>query len=438
MRPDGLIVPHDRADVGPRLVLAGASLGTGNRGVEALARSVIESIVDDHVDAHLSVLDDGWGVRPAPDLGPDVDLVGVRWSRRLHRPESWARIRLAQALRPSSNVVATRIGAVDALLDISGGDSFTDLYGPARLAAVSAPKRAAIRAGTPLVLLPQTYGPFATARGRRSAERIIRSATIAMARDPWSHEQLVSLAGPDADRARLRQGVDVAFALGVRRPSPEAVTRVEGWAAGVTAGVNVSGLLVQPGAGERFGLAGDYVATMMDLVRRLIRAGARVVFVPHVHAPGGGGESDVLAIQRIREGLTAAERASTDVVPPDLGPAESKWCIAQFDWFVGSRMHATIAALSTGTPAAAYAYSDKTSGVFATCGMSDHVVDARRVAGGAAVEVLMASFLARGATRADLGRRAPAVVEASRAQVRDLLGEIIRWRATGGRVPPIT
>lgn len=435
MSPDGVSGPDARAGAGLRLVLAGASLGTGNRGVEALARSVIGSIVDDA--ALLSVLDDGWGVRPTPDLGPGVDLVGVRWSRRVHRPESWARIRLAQAVRPSSNAAAARIGAADALLDISGGDSFTDLYGPARLAAVSAPKHAAIRAETPLVLLPQTYGPFATARGRRSAERIIRSATIAMARDPWSHEQLVSLAGPDADRTRLRQGVDVAFALQPRRPADEVAAQVEGCTDEVTAGVNVSGLLVEPGAAERFGLAGDHVATMTDLVRRLIGAGARVVFVPHVHAPGGGGESDVIAIQRIREGLSASERSGTVVVPPDLGPAEVKWCIAQLDWFVGSRMHATIAALSSGTPAAAYAYSDKTSGVFATCGMSDHVVDARRVAGGSAVEVLMASFLAREATRAELGRRAPAVVQQSRSQVRDLLSEVAWGRATGGRVPPI-
>lgn len=416
---------------GPRLVLAGAALGNGNRGVEALARSVIGSINRDSPDAVLSIFDDGWGIREAPELGAGAERVGVRWSRRWHRPESWARIRLAQTLGLSTNPVAARIAAADAVLDLSGGDSFTDLYGAARLAAVSAPKQATIRADRPLVLLPQTYGPFTTPRGRRVAERIIRSAALAYARDPWSHEQLVSLAGPDADHTRLRRGVDVAFALEATRPAEEVVEHIEAWTGELTAGVNVSGLLRDAGGRERFGLAGDYIDTMTELVRGLLAAGAQVLFVPHVHEPGGTGESDVAAIRQIRERLTASERARTELVPPDLDAAQLKWCIARCDWFVGSRMHATIAALSTLTPVAAYAYSDKTKGVFETCGTHDQVVDARRTAGSEAVEAIMASFHDRETIRADLAVRAPAVIEQSRAQLRDLLDTIGQWRSNG-------
>lgn len=420
-----------------RLVLAGASLGTGNRGVEALARSVVDSIGGHRADAALTVLDDGWGVRRAPDLGLNASLAGVRWSRRVHRPESWARIRLAQALGSSRNPVAARIATADALLDLSGGDSFTDLYGPARLAAVSAPKHAAIRAGRPLVLLPQTYGPFATTRGRRDAERIVRSASLAFARDPHSHEVLVDLAGADADHTRLRQGVDVAFALRPRRPAEDVAAQVLEWTAGPVVGVNVSGLLLGSDARETFALAGDYLATVTDLVRRLLEAGSLVVFVPHVYSPGGCGESDIVAIRQVRDRLEPAERARTRVVPPELGPSELKWCISQVDWFVGSRMHATIAALSTATPVAAYAYSGKTVGVFDTCGVRDHVVDARRVAGGEAVEVLMGSFGARETTRTDLARSVPAVVRQSQEQVADLLAAVEGWREIGGTAQPI-
>lgn len=422
---------------GLRLVLAGASIGTGNRGVEALALSVIGSIGLHCADTDLSILDDGWGVRAAPELGTHTDLVGVRWSRRWHRPESWARIRMAQTLGDSTNAPAARIAAADAVLDLSGGDSFTDLYGAARLAAVSAPKQAAIRARRPLVLLPQTYGPFATSRGRRDAERIIRSASIAYARDPWSHEQLLSLAGPDSDRTRLRRGVDVAFGLEAQRPPEEVVDEVEGWSGCLTAGVNVSGLLVHSTARKQFGLAGDYIATMTQLVRRLITDGALVVFVPHVHSPDGAGESDMVSIRRIQEGLSESQRSRTRCVPPELDAAEVKWCIAQLDWFVGSRMHATIAALSTLTPAAAYAYSDKTSGVFETSGMHSQVVDARQCTGDEAVEAILASFHDRSAIREDLTARVPTVIEESRAQLRDLLADIGRWRDRGGAAEPI-
>lgn len=426
-RPPSRRVPaavDEHASGGLRLVLAGAAVGNGNRGVEALARSVVDGVQREAPGAHVSLLDDGWGVRDETSgryPAISVELVGVRRSRRWHRPESWAQVRVAQATAPCLNGVARRFRDADAVLDISAGDSFTDLYGPARLLTVTAPKEAALRAGRPLVLLPQTYGPFATAAGRRLAQRFIRSATVAYARDPWSHSQLVRLAGPDVDPSRLRAGVDVAFALEPRRPSADVVELVEALRDGPTAGVNVSGLLQHPSDHARFGIAGDYLATMTGLVQALIDAGAHVVLVPHVHAPGGSGESDIGAIQRVRDGLTASQRGQTTVLPTHLDAAEVKWCISRLDWFMGSRMHATIAALSTTTPAAAYAYSDKTHGVFETCGVSEHVIDARRREGADAVELLMSSWDTRSETKQTLSQHAAATVERAVEQLHDIL-----------------
>lgn len=421
------------------LVLAGAAIGNGNRGVEALGRSVIDAVDREAPGARLSVLDDGWGVRA--DAGgryPNLvlDYVGVRLSRRWHRPESWAQIRLAQALGARINEPAKRFASADAVLDLSAGDSFTDLYGPVRLASVSAPKQAALRARRPLVLLPQTYGPFTTADGRALAERLVRSATLAYARDEHSYELLLGLAGADADASRLRRGVDVAFALEPRRPGGDVADRVEALD-GPTAGVNVSGLL-RDGAGHaRFGLAGDYVETMTALVRALLAEGATVVLVPHVHLPGGAGESDVAAVAMVLDRLDDAERARVLALPPELDAAELKWCIARLDWFVGSRMHSTIAALSTLTPAAAYAYSDKTLGVFATCGMASEVVDARAAAGPEAVEAMLDSFRRRVVLRERLAEGAPGTIERSRQQLREVLDDVRRWRDEPSRLEAI-
>lgn len=416
---------------GLRLLLAGAAIGNGNRGVEALGRSVVDSVDRDSPGSQLSVLDDGWGVRAATDPrhpSTTLDYVGVRRSRRWHRPESWAQIRLAQALGVRLNPVAHRFAAADAVLDLSAGDSFTDLYGPARLATVCAPKDAARRAGRPLVLLPQTYGPFESASGRRRGEQIVRSAALACARDSWSYDRLLELAGPDADRTRLYNGVDVAFALEPRRPEQEIVDQVEGLKDELTAGVNVSGLLRDAAGHERFGLVGDYLDTMTAVVRGLISAGAHVLLVPHVHLPDGTGESDVRAIAPILDRLDDRERSRTSLLPPHLDAAELKWCIAQLDWFVGSRMHSTIAALSSLTPAAAYAYSDKTLGVFQTCGLGEQVIDARRTGGQDAAEPLLAAFERRETTRRELESHAPATIESSREQLRTVFATITRWR----------
>ena len=388
--------------------------------------------------SRLSILDDGWGARPdTSGLYPDteVELVGVRQSRRWHRPESWAQVRLAQATLPRANPVARRISRADAVLDLSAGDSFTDLYGPTRLRTVALPKEAALRAGRPLVLLPQTYGPFTTAEGRRTAERLVRSATLCYARDPWSYERLVEIAGPDADPARLRRGVDVAFALEPRRPQgATAAALAAPTTDGPRVGVNVSGLLLDEDAHARFGLAGTYLDTMTELVTTLVALGAHVFLVPHVHVPGGRGESDVNAVRALAARLSPTERTRTTALPPELDAAQVKWCISRFDWFVGSRMHATIAALSTLTPATAYAYSDKTRGVFETCGVADQCIDARTTAGTEAVEQMVSGFHARAETARRLAEEGAATVARSKEQMRDVLTEVGFRGRTAGRV----
>lgn len=418
-----------------RLVLAGAPLDNDNRGVEALGRSVVDHMLGSGNVHRLSVLDDGWGVR---GRGEGLEAVGVRHSRRWHRRESWARIRADLILGGLGSPIAQRFREASAVLDISGGDSFTDLYGPQRLATVCAPKETALRAGRPLVLLPQTFGPFRTDTGRRRAEQIVRSATLAYSRDAWSHEQLTELAGTASGTAALREGVDVAFALQPREPDPTTADRVRDLESDLLVGVNVSGLLRTPRDAERFDLAGDYLATMTALVRSLIAAGARVMLVPHVHGERvtigqTDGENDAFAIQALQAALTTAERERTWMVPPQLRAPELKWCIARTAWFSGTRMHATIASLSSRVPTFAYAYSDKFQGVFGTCGVADHIVDARRVAGPAVIEAALTSLAARDQTRLVLDQEVPTVVARAREQLDEILHEICAFPQEGTR-----
>ncbi len=58
-------------------------------------------------------------------------------------------------------------------------------------------------------------------------------------------------------------------------------------------------------------------------------------------------------------------------------------------------MHSTIAALSRGVPTAAIAYSDKTKGVFETCGQGDEVFDPRTLDTKDVTDSLKGSFLRR-------------------------------------------
>lgn len=423
------------------LVLAGAPLDNPNKGLEALGLSVIDAI-DGHCGrddraAAVTALTGRWGepvVRGFPAYAhARVEEVGAHYSRRWHRPESWARVRLAQLSGSRSNDLANRIAGAHAVLDLSGGDSFTDLYGAKRLATVCAPKVAALRAGTPLVFLPQTYGPFTTRRGRALAERMVRRATLAWARDARSLDRLLELAGPDADTTRCLEGVDVAFVLEQREPHLGRAELDHLRDALVDAvGVNLSGLLRSADATRQFGLAGDYLTTMTGLVRELIRAGTRVVFVPHVQPVAGiVGEADSFAISEVVGRLGRAEAERTTILPSSLGAAELKWCIARLGWMVGSRMHSTIASLSTRVPTFGYAYSDKAAGVFETCGAGTELADARQTAGAEAVDLMLAGYERRDRVKERLETTVPPVVQAARTQLETILDSVEAWRTDG-------
>jgi colanic acid/amylovoran biosynthesis protein len=418
-----------RANPAPALCLFGAPLDTGNLGVSALGMATLAGIATHLPNARVTLFDNGRDPRQGHLSLPECDLTYVRrgaWvSRRLHRTESIANM-WASAL--SGGRFNDNIGAMDEadlVLDISAGDSFTDLYGSKRFALVTATKRIALRRGHPLVLLPQTYGPFSDKKRRDIAKRIVAGVTSAWARDSDSYAQLTELLGDDLDGKRHRQGVDVAFALPAVEPCLS--ERLRTWLADdePVVGINLSGLLYNdPGrARASFGLLADYPATMRELVARFLGEGLRVLLVPHVRGSAGtaatGSESDDVACERLVRDLGSSEHLQ--VLPMGLDAAQTKWIIGQVDWFTGPRMHATIAALSTGTPVAGIAYSHKMRGVFATCGLGDGVVDARDTDSADMLDMLWESWTERDRVRRILQASGPGVVDQAQRQFSEML-----------------
>ncbi len=291
-----------------RALLAGAPLDTGNLGVSALGTSTAFGVKQRMPQMELTCFDHGRLMRRHEIVinkaRLEVDLCGALFTRRWHRPESLARIRIAARLGGLLNPAARRILAANAVLDISGGDSFTDLYGAWRFRQVTLPKIIALENRIPLILLPQTYGPFRAPKAQRVARRIVRGAAMAWARDARSFNILRDLLGPDHfDPARHRLGVDVAFALpanepqGDRLPPPMREWLVRnGDQEQPLVGLNISGLIWHDPASarDRYGLQADYREAIVGLLVRLLRdpARPRVLLVPHVLTPNGHYESD--------------------------------------------------------------------------------------------------------------------------------------------------
>ncbi len=127
--------------------------------------------------------------------------------------------------------------------------------------------------------------------------------------------------------------------------------------------MNVSGLLwneAQSGS-NRYGLSANYAELTDRFIAGLIEAGtAEVHLITHVASPQQGAwDNDAPAVDRL-----AAKYPTAIRVADFRGPSEAKSYISGLDFLVAGRMHACIAAFSSGVPVVPIAYSRKFAGLF--------------------------------------------------------------------------
>jgi polysaccharide pyruvyl transferase WcaK-like protein len=293
-------------------------------------------------------------------LQPVFHVFGVRgnvdYSGETPYRNDFTNIGFKALLNPASSLHRTMKRCV-VFFDIGAGDSFSDIYGWKRFSLVLAAKYAAVRSGGTLVFSPQTIGPFTSRRARFLAARVVRLAERIFARDTQSLAVLGELGV--AERSELT--TDVAFALPYTRTS-SAADRGDR----IKIGFNVSALLFRRDVAvdDKIKLALDYAALVEAIIARLSgNARFDVHLVPHVLAEHTVYEDDyalALALQQAHPALIVAPRFG--------GPSAAKSYIAGLDFFLGSRMHATIAAISSGTAVLPLGYSRKFTGLFGSLG----------------------------------------------------------------------
>lgn len=410
------------------ITIVNAAPDTGNQGVTALCLSAVSGLAARKAGA-VAVADHGRGLRRG-DLGfGEVDLVGLTNHRRYWRSDNLSSVRLFARLGGGPNPAARLMAQSRAVLDVSGGDSFTDLYGPRRFRAMSLTKQMAIEAGVPLILLPQTLGPWREPANKRLAANILRGARAVWVRDTQSLEMLADLLGSDFDPTIHRQGIDMAVSLPARTPSAPLPSTIENWLApgrgAPVAGLNVSGLLaLDPDVAQAtFGLADRHDRQIAAIARAVMMAvpELRLILVPHVHRPVGEAESDLAAAQVLARDLAVEFPDRVAVLDQPLGAMELKWVLSRLDWFAGARMHATIGAFSSGVPTLGLGYSDKQAGVFAACGIGADAVDLRRHETHILAAMAAMSVLSRDEIRADLAGLLPALHARAEAQMDEIV-----------------
>jgi len=360
------------------------------------------------------------------DENISTDLVNLRFSKKLYLPNNIALLLLlaavarmipSRALRArliSRSAYLKRIAEAHLVAGVCGGDSFSDIYGLTRLIYVTLPLLLSILLERKVILLPQTYGPFKGRIARAIARNVVRSSYRTYARDHMSHNTLEALVGEETVAKRHAFCYDMAFALDPCAPVGCQCGVITKNRDVLLVGLNVSGLLWMGGYDGKnmFGLKSEYRQTILKLIDYLMSIEhVNLLLIPHVFGEGSNSESDVSACRQVHVWLAERYGDRIKLVAEALNQSEIKYVIGRCDFFVGSRMHACIAALSQCVPAVSIAYSDKFRGVMETLGQEITVVDARVMTSDEIVKMVQVGFENRDRTKAALTRRIPGVRE---------------------------
>ncbi|MBZ5734935.1 polysaccharide pyruvyl transferase family protein [Nocardioides sp. TRM66260-LWL] len=302
---------------------------SANLGVRVLAHGAAALIRDVFPDAEVHFQDFG-----SPELGIKLTKKSLVFDR-IHRDTS----------------VREVVGDFDLIVDTGAGDSFADIYGAERMLVMTETQALCRRLGKPLVLMPQTIGPFDTRLGRWRSAKTLRSAAAVIARDATSRDYCARR-GTTAVLS-----TDVVFALPQPRTDASAPTH--------DVVLNVSGLLW--GASDHVD-PDHYRSLIRDLIGKLREQDRNVTLLAHVLA-NPSADDDEAELNALAEAFEVEA-----IVPTDLWDARE--VVSRSNVVLGSRMHACLNALSTGRPTVPLAYSRKFAPLMSGVGWA-HGVDLR-------------------------------------------------------------
>ncbi len=339
-----------------KIAVFGAHINSTNLGCQALTYSLlnllneIECENQDDFEYHIFEYfpDEEKKQKMCERLGIDDRKLNIYKVSPIYRMRSYIKhglenMRMLRAIK-----------SCDIAIDLTAGDSFSDIYGKARFYSLTKIKRIVQKLGVPLMLGPQTYGPFEDKKCETLATKVFLNSEECIARDMLSADLVEKLTGK-----KIEYTTDLAFQLPYVAQCKSTEKKV--------IGINISALLVQDAVEKGFAasekLKTDYDKLIDDLVRYLAtKEEYRICLISHV------GE-DYLPCKNVAE-----KYSNVEVAPLFDDPISIKNFISSMDVFIGSRMHATVASFTAGIPTIPLAYSRKFKGLFDVVGY-EYVVD---------------------------------------------------------------
>ena len=267
----------------------------------------------------------------------------------------------------NSELQATR--DADLVVDLSG-DMLTEDYGPHVAYSHFLPILIAQAMQTPYMICAQSIGPFKYTRA--VARRVLGGAALITAREEITRHYLYKLG---ISEGKVVTTADMAFLL--KSASDHIIDstfrqeRINSDGKSIL-GISLSNLAHNHYRKRNPKAAGTEFTSMFAGILDTIASqyNYQIVFVPHVTGPRPSADDRIFA-----ERISRLMHTSATVIQGDYTPDILKGIISQFDLYMGTRMHANIAALTSGIPTLAIAYSHKTDGIMQLFDQSEFVCD---------------------------------------------------------------
>lgn len=391
----------------PKIAITGVT-GLRNRGVEALVVATIDRLRAQWPGVQITVLTRSPEYDSLRLGGRSVNVI----DNTLHNPQSWQK-RLMRTVRSVFRhgrmpCDAAQRALRDASLVIAlGGDVFSSDYAsaPAHLR----PLEFALGHGVPVAMLGHSIGPFKTSAETSQWLDVARRCALITVRESLSYDYLLRDLKLPAQLVSLT--ADPAVLL-----EPADADRTESLLAayGISPGTALATVAPSQGILEYTGIDRErHFDAWTKVIRTLNdRCGAEVLIVPHVQETYVANDDRIIAAE-IHRRLEFDRRVR--VAGADHSAGEFKGLIAAGDLIVAERMHAAIAAISSGKPALLVGYSVKSRGIVKDLFTDSDLAGAALISiqdfldPAKAVAAVQGAWAKRNATTAALAERLPAL-----------------------------
>ena len=242
---------------------------------------------------------------------------------------------------------------------INGGDGFSDIYSTKTFLSRLPDISYAMKIGIPVVLLPQTIGPFKYEQNYKIAVAILKYATHIYVRDDKF--------SADLDTLGLRYTLTKDLSYYMKPKQWDIIVKK------VAVGLNISGLAYSNKFRTLSGEFDNYPLLVFEIIKYFQQKNIWLYLIPHSYNYSQPEESndDLIASRDVYEKLN--NKSNVLLIDRDLTSPEVKYLISKMSFFIGTRMHANFAAIYSGVPVFGLSYSYKFQGAFEANGVYNRV-----------------------------------------------------------------